>query len=61
LEAADKLSLDEQESLVEILRRRVIEQRRTKLAKDIQDARKEFAAGHCQPATPGEIIAEILS
>lgn len=38
LEAADKLSLEEQETLIEIIHRRVIERRREELAKEIQDA-----------------------
>ncbi len=61
LEAADSLSFDEQETLIEILQRRMIEQRRTELAQDIQAARKEFQAGHCQPATASEIMKDILS
>lgn len=61
LEAADKLTLEEQESLIDILHRRMIERRRAELAKDIEEARKEFREGHCQPATPGEIMEEILS
>lgn len=61
LEAADSLSFDEQETLIDILQRRMIEQRRTELAEDIQAARKEFQAGHCQPATASEIMKDILS
>jgi len=61
LEAADSLSLDEQETLIDILQRRMIQQRRAELAQDIQAARKEFQAGHCQPATPSEIMKDILS
>ncbi|MCP4361830.1 MAG: hypothetical protein GY796_27780 [Chloroflexi bacterium] len=61
LEAANKLPLDEQESLIEILRRRIAEHRRIDLAKDIQDARQEFQAGQVKVATPDEIMAEILS
>ena len=61
LEAVDKLSLDEQETLIDILRRRIIEQRRAELLQEIREARQEFQAGDCQPATPAEIVAEILS
>ena len=61
VEAADRLSLDEQESLLDILHRRIIERRRAKLAQDIQDARIELQKGNYQPTTPGEIMAEILS
>lgn len=61
LEATDKLSLEEQETLVDILHRRMIEQRRTELAKDIQDAQQEFQEGRCRQVTSREFIREILS
>jgi len=61
LEAADKLSLEEQESLIDILHRRMIERRRAEIAKDIEEARQEFREGGCQPATPNDIMEEILS
>lgn len=60
LEVVDKLSLEEQEALIEVVRRRVIERRREKLSREIQDAQKEFQAGFCRPATPDELMAEIL-
>lgn len=61
LEAVDKLTLDEQETLIDILYRRMVERRRAELAKDIAEARKEFREGHSQPATPADIMDEILS
>ena len=61
LETVDRLPLEEQEELIEILRRRVIERRREELAKEIQEAQREFRAGRARPATPDEIMSEILS
>ena len=61
LEAAARLTLPEQEELVEILHRRMIEQRRAELVKDIQDAEREFQAGGCCPASPSELVKEVLS
>jgi predicted AAA+ superfamily ATPase len=61
LEAVDELPLEEQETLIEVVRRRIIERRREELAREIQDAQKEFQTGHCRPVTPGELMAEILS
>lgn len=61
LEAADQLSLDEQETLIDILHRRLVERRRAELAQDIQEARQEFAADQAKPASPDEIMDEILS
>lgn len=61
LEAADKLSLDEQEAMLDILHRRVTENRRKELVKEVQEAQREFQEGHCQPVTPEEITRELLS
>ena len=61
LEAAEKLSLDEQETLIDILRRRAIERRRERLSKDIKEAEKEFREGKSKPASVDEIMKEILS
>jgi hypothetical protein len=61
LEAAERLTLPEQEELVDILHRRMIEQRRVELAKDVQDAEREFQTGGCRPVSPNELIKEILS
>ena len=61
LESADKLALDEQETLMEVLHRRIAERRRAGLAKEIQNAQQEFRQGTCKPATPSELMTEILS
>jgi hypothetical protein len=61
LEAVDNLSLEEQETLIDILHRRVIERARKRLAAEIQEARREFADGRCRPTTTDEIMEEILS
>lgn len=60
LEAADDLSLEDQETLVEVLKSRLRDRRRTELAKDIHEAGKEFAEGSCRPVTPDELMREIL-
>ena len=61
LDAADRLSLDEQETFVEILQRRMAEHRRAELAKEIQDAEQEYQSGRCRPVTPEELMGEVLS
>ena len=61
LEAADRLSTDEQMELVELLRKRIVEQRRREIAQDIREARQEFAAGQCRPAAPEDILAILLA
>jgi len=61
LEVVDDLTLEEQEALVAIVRRRVIERRREELAREIQVAQEEFLAGNSRPVTPDELMTEILS
>jgi hypothetical protein len=61
LEAVDKLSLEEQETLIEVLHRRLIERRREEIARDIQQAQEEFQAGRSRSVTPEELMKEILS
>jgi hypothetical protein len=60
LEAVDQLSLDEREELIAILHRRLAEEGRKRVARDIRESRKELAAGRCQPATIDEIMREIV-
>ena len=60
LEAADHLSYEEQEELIAILHRRLAQAARQRLVADIQDARQEFADGRCAPATPDELMREIM-
>jgi SOS-response transcriptional repressor LexA len=61
LEAADKLSMEEQETLIDILHRRMIERRRAELARDIRETQKEFQEGKCKPVTPDKLMKEVLS
>jgi hypothetical protein len=61
LDAADQLSLDEQVTLVDVLNRRLVERRRDQLVEEIQQARREYAAGQCKPATPEQIFKDLLS
>ena len=60
LEAADRLSGDEQAALLEILRRRLSAQARKAHAADAEEARQEFAQGLCKPMTVDEIMKELL-
>jgi hypothetical protein len=61
LEAVDKLPLEDQETLIEILERRRLAHRRAALARDSQEARREFQAGKTSPQTPAELMEEIGS
>jgi hypothetical protein len=61
LEAADRLSLEEQGAIIDILRRRLIDQRRQEIAQEVHEARKEYQEGRCRQASTQEIINDILS
>lgn len=61
LDSADELGVEEQESLVEVLQRRLAERRRETLVEAVKSARREFAGGGCRPATPKQIVKRILA
>ena len=61
LETADRLSLQDQEELLRILKNRIRAQKRAILVKAVQEAQQEFEQGNCQPATPEQLMEEILS
>lgn len=61
LDAVEQLSADEQETLLEVVQRRIAERRRARLAAEIAESRQEFANGRCGPATPDELMNEIAS
>ena len=58
VDATDKLSPDEQATLLEILRRRMAERSRAQLAQDVSAARAEHARGESRPATAAQIMDE---
>ena len=60
LEAADRLSVDDQEALVAILHRRLALAGRRRITDDVKESRQEFSPGQCFPATPDELMREIL-
>ena len=55
LDAADALSVEEQEALIDVLRRRVADAHRQRLFADVQEARREFAEGKCQAFLPNQL------
>ncbi len=61
VEAADSLSIDEQETLIDILNHRFYELRKAEILSDVRTAQEEFDDNKCEPATPDELMKEILS
>jgi hypothetical protein len=61
LDSVDDLAIEEQESLVEVLQRRLAERRREGLVEMVKAARREFEDGKCRPATPKQIVKSIFA
>ena len=61
LDAVDHLSLDEQESLIDIVRHRIAEYRRQEISSLILSTRKEYQQGKLYPETLQDIMNSILS
>ena len=59
LEMIEKLSLDEQEELIDIVRHRQIERRREEIAGNIAKAKQEYEQGKAFRGTVDQIIAEL--
>ena len=59
LDAADRLTLEEQEELADTLRRRITEKRRAELVAAVKESRTEFARGDCKPVSVGAIMQRI--
>ncbi len=59
-DAADNLSREEQEELIGVLSRRLREQRRAEIARESEEARREFQSGQRRPGTVEDIMQEIL-
>jgi len=57
VEAADSLSVEEQEELVAIVQRRLVEAARERLVRDVDEGREEFEAGQLKAMSVDEIVA----
>ncbi len=61
LDAAERLDADAQAELVAVLSRRLAERGRERVANTVAQARREFAAGQCQPMSAADIVREAQS
>jgi hypothetical protein len=61
VEAADRLTPDEQQTLIEVLSHRLAERRRAEIVSDVEEALRECQSGVLQPASPHNIMKDILS
>jgi hypothetical protein len=61
LDDAMALPPNQQEMLMQILQRRIIERRRDEIARDAIESLAEFRSGQLKPQTANEAIAELRS
>ncbi len=61
VDAADKLSPEEQEELIDILRRRLADEGRRRIAADITQGKAEHAAGKLVPMSIDDIMQKARS
>ncbi len=58
LDVVEKLSMEEQQTLVDILHHRIREMHRDTMAAEIEKSRRELREGSCHPAAVDDIMKE---
>lgn len=59
IEAVEALSIDEQAMLLEILQKRLIQQRREQLLQEVAEAEQDYAQGSIKRGSVGDFLAEL--
>lgn len=59
IDAVEAVVPQDREALIELLRKRMIEDRRSEIAESIAQTRREYEAGEVRKGTPDELIAEL--
>jgi hypothetical protein len=59
LESVEKLSVEDQKALLDVVQRRLVERRRSEIAKNIVKAQEEYQAGQVIRGTVDELMAEL--
>jgi len=59
IESVESLSLEDQEILLELLQKRLRQEKRTKLSQEITEVRQEFAQGNFQFGSVKQFLAEL--
>ena len=59
LEIVESLPEEQRESLMDIVRRRLIEERRDRLAQSIKEAREEYKRGKIRKGTVNDLMNEL--
>lgn len=61
IDSIEALSDEQQESLLELIQKRLAERRRQALIKSVQQAQKEFKSVKLRPASPADIVRKVLA
>ena len=61
LDEVDRLPIEDQDILRDILSRRIVEHRRDQIASEIKEARAEYEAGGCRSVSLDDLMKEISS
>lgn len=61
LDEVEKLPVEDQDVLKDIIAKRVVDLRRDQIAREIREARTEYEAGGCQPVSVNDLMKEITS
>lgn len=59
LESVEKLSVEDQEVLIDLVRRRLVERRRSEIATNIVKSQEEYQAGQVVRGNVDELMAEL--
>ena len=59
LESVESLSIDEQETLLDLVRRRLVERRREEIAANIAQAKVEYQVGKVFRGTVEQVVDEL--
>lgn len=59
IETIEALPVDDQESLIEIIRQRLIQRRRTELAAEVVEARNAYQRGEVRRGTVADLMEDL--
>ncbi len=61
LEIIESLPEEQRETIIEIVKRRLIEEKREHLAQMVKEAREEYARGECRKGTVEDLMRDLES
>lgn len=59
IEAVEALSIEEQTMLLEIVQKRLVQQRRQQLLQEVKEAEQDYAQGNVKRGSVGDFLAEL--